>query len=113
MFRSWKKTAAVLAAALVAAGASITAGMPSAAAANGCQSLTVNSGGYDQTTAEYASRWSVSTGYGLYWNLRHTDGSLQDHGYVSGYMDISEPANVYYLQINGAPGATAQVCYSG
>lgn len=113
MFRSRKKTAAVLATALVAAGASITAGMPSAAAASGCQNLTVNSGGYAQTTDEYAAAWSVSTGYGLYWYIKHTNGSIQDHGYVSGYVAVSEPANIYYLQISGTPGATAQVCYNG
>lgn len=113
MFRSRKKAAAVLAAALLATGAGITAGMPSAAAANGCQDLTVNSGGYAQTTAEYASIWSVSTGYGLYWYVKHTNGSIQDHGFVSGYVDISEPANIYYLQVNGSPGQTAHVCYNG
>jgi len=109
---------AALVATVVATGLISTVGMSSAAAANGCQNITASSGGYAQTTAEYASAWSVTTpsGYGVYWYIKHTDGSIQDHGFVSGFTAISEPANIYYLQIsnpNYNPGLTVQVCYDG
>src|SRR4051794_37168421 len=98
MIGSGKRATAALAATLAVTGISIAAGMPSAAAASGCQYITTNSGSYAQTTDEYAAAWSVQTfGTGVWWYVKHTDGSIQDHGYVNGYVALSEPANIYFL----------------
>lgn len=114
-----RKATAVLAATLVATGISITTVMPSAAAATGCQDITAAPGHYAQTTDEYAGAWSINShGPLVYWYIKHTDGSIQDHGYVqgTGTEAIAEPSNIYYLQIsnpNTNPTVTAHVCYSG
>jgi hypothetical protein len=114
MIGSRKRAMAALAATLAVTGIGMTAGMPSAAAANGCQTITTNSGSYAQTTAEYAAAWSVQTyGTGVWWYVKHTDGSIQDHGYVDGFVALSEPANIYFLQISASPGTTATACYNG
>lgn len=113
MTGSRKRATAALAATLAVAGIAITPGMPSASAATGCQNITTNSTGYAQTTDEYANAWSVKTfGTGVWWYLKHTDGSIQDHQYLdaNSYYPFSEPANVYYMQINASPGVLAQIC---
>lgn len=116
MASSRKRATAAVAATLAITGLSITSGMPSALAANGCQDVTVLSSGYGQTTAEYASGWTMDTGGPTFWwNLRHTDGSIQAHGQSSptGYASVIAPANIYYMQINATPGVKVHVCYNG
>jgi hypothetical protein len=108
-------------AALVSAGlfATVFVGsMPTASAAQDCQTIAASPGVYTQTTVEYSNHWSISnspTNHGYNWYLKHTNGSIEDSGYATGAIGTkTEPANDYYMQIYNSGGVLQSfyVCYA-